>query len=70
MSLYNIQARYFTEALKAIPSMPPCHNCLGALEMLQYKFSHAPLEISFALALSKTKHTGMPCTENQNEKYE
>ena len=32
------QARYFTEATKAIASVTPGH-CLGALEMIQKKFA-------------------------------
>ena len=57
------QAWYFTEATKAIASMPPSH-CLGALEMLLWKFtissSGCPLPRGNwldALALLKTKQT-------------
>ena len=56
---------YFTEATKAIVSMPPSH-CLSALgQILQYKFTISSLsalyegEMPWCLALSKAKHTGL-----------
>ena len=56
----------FTEAMKAIVSKPPGH-CLGALEMLLYKFTissegaHNQGENALvpAIALSKMKQTSL-----------
>ena len=58
--LMKLQAWYFTEATKAITSMPFDH-CLSALEILQKKFSHFPHRVPFTKEKMPwcPKHTGL-----------